>query len=196
VANARAYQQFERKIQPIASQDAIDEFKLFLTNWMKCQPPGYRDYDRWKGRTGLKRGRSAMATRLHGSVEHWRRGAIKNDGDILDLFRDAEYSKIPVTRIPDARLALRSARQFPKAYGLQVSVFSNDHPPPHIHVDFLDGNPTVRVEWPSLQPLRRDRPLSRSERSKLGHYLKMHQQNILHKLRIVFGSPTLLPAIA
>jgi hypothetical protein len=197
VANARAYGEFEHRIQPIASQGAINQFKSFLTNWMKCQPPGYRDYHRWKGRTGLKRGRSAMATHLHESVEHWRRGAIKNDGDILDLFRDAEYSRIPVTRIPDARLAaLRSARQFPKAYGLQVSVFSNDHPPPHVHVDFLDGNPTVRVEWPSLQPLRHDRPLSRSERSNLGHYLKLHQQNILHKLRIVFGSPTLPPAIA
>jgi hypothetical protein len=196
VANARAHQEFERKIQTTASQGAIDQFKSFLANWMKCQPPGYRDYDRWRGRTGLKRGRFAMTRHLHESLEHWRRGAIKNDADILDLFRDAEYSKIPVTRIPDARLAVRSARQFPKAYGLQVSVFSNDHPPPHIHIDFLDGKPTVRVDWPTLQPLPRDRPLSRSERSNLGHYLKLHQHNILHKLRIVFGRPTLPPAIA
>jgi hypothetical protein len=169
VANARAYQRFEHKIQTIASQSAIDQFKSFLANWMKCQPSGYRDYDRWIGRAGLKKGRSAIAMHLHESVQHWRRGAIKNDGDIFDLFRDAEYSKIPITRVPDARLtALRSARQLPKAYGLQVSVFSNDHPPPHIHVDFLDGKTTIRVEWPSLQPLRHDRPLSHSERSNLG----------------------------
>jgi hypothetical protein len=197
VANARAYQEFERRIQTNTSQGAIDQFKSFLASWMKCQPPGYRDYDRWKGRTGLNRGRSALTMHLHESLEHWRRGTIKKDGDILDLFRDAEYSKVPITRIPDAQLAaLRSARQFPKAYGLQVSVFTNDHPPPHIHVDFLDGNPTVRVEWPSLQPLRHDRRLSRSERSNLGHYLKLHQQNILRKLRIVFGGRVLPPAIA
>jgi hypothetical protein len=197
VANARAYQEFERELQTNTSQGAIDQFKSFLANWMKCQPPGYREYDRWKGPAGLKRGRSAMTTHLHGSLQHWRRGAMKIDGDILDLFRNAEYSKIPVTRIPDGRLAtLRSARQFPKAHGIQASVFSNDHPPPHIHVDFLDGNPTVRVEWPSLRPLRHDRPLSRSERSKLDHYLRLHQQNILRKLRIVFGNSTLPPAIA
>lgn len=217
VANARAYLEFDRTFEPAAFQNSILPFKQFLQEWMKSQPPGYRDYDRWIGyqdydrwtgyqdydqwrfgqrkrRPGLKKGRTAIATHLHESLEKWRRGAIKSDADILDLFREAEYSKIPIIRVPDVRLAaLSSVRQFPKAYGLKVSVYSNDHPPPHIHIDFLDDEGTVRVAWPTLQPLRGDRSLSGSERSKLSDYLKRYGEKILNKLRIVTGNPTLPP---
>ena len=206
LANAKAYQSLGRQILRIASQSAIDQFKSFLATWMKRQPPGYRDYDQWKGRMGVTNGEAAIKEHLHQSLEHWRlnygikghwrRSKTHNYIDVLDLFRDAEYSKISVTRILDARLpGLGSVREFPKAYGLQVSVFSNDHPPPHVHVDFLDGKPKLRVAWPSLQSLSNARPLSRSERSNLSEYLNLHGQNILRKLRIIFG-PTLPPAVA
>jgi hypothetical protein len=78
---------------------------------------------------------------------------------------------------------------------MQVSVFSNEHPPPHIHVDFLDSKIPVRVEWPSLQSLKQDRPLSRTERRDLNNYLVLHQPKILKRVRMVFSNPALPPAV-
>ena len=116
-----------------------NDFVQFIARWMKTQPAGYRDFDRWSGRYGLRNGEAALVEQLHFSLSHWRGEAIASDAYILDLYRDAEYSHVPVTRITDARLpGLRSARQFQKAYGMQVKVYSNEHPPPHIHVGFLD----------------------------------------------------------
>jgi Domain of unknown function (DUF4160) len=77
---------------------------------------------------------------------------------------------------------------------MQVSVFSNDHPPPHIHVDFLDSKAPVRVAWPSLQSLKRERPLSSTERRDLNDYLALHQLKILKRVRAVFD-PALPPAV-
>jgi hypothetical protein len=194
-ANARAYREFGRHIGG-ASGTQINNFKTFLAKWMKTQPPGYRDYDRWDNRDGLKKGQSAITAHLHQSLAHWRGEKIASDGTILDLYREAQYSQVPITRIPDARLlGLRSARRFPRAYGMQVSVFSNDHPPPHIHVEFLDSKVPVRVEWPSLQSLKQDRPLSRTERRDLNNYLALHQPNILKRVRMVFSNPALPPAV-
>jgi hypothetical protein len=105
IANARAYQEFEHKTKPTTSPHAIPQFKSFLAQWMKSQPPGYRDYDRWKGRAGFKRGRLALTTQLHDGLRRWRRGAIDNSADILDLFREADYSKVRTIRIADTRLA-------------------------------------------------------------------------------------------
>jgi Domain of unknown function (DUF4160) len=195
IANARGYREFSRR-GAIASKNQIDDFKAFLASWMKTQPAGYRDYDRWNGQAGLTKGKSAISSHLHESLRHWRGGSIESDADILDLYREAEYSQVPIIRIPDARLlGLRSARPFPKAHGLQVSVFSNDHPPPHIHVDFLDGDPSVRIGWPSLQPLKHDRGLSRTERRNLIEYLSLHQPKILERLRLVFSDTSLRAAI-
>jgi hypothetical protein len=195
VANARGYREFCRRAAIISKHQA-EEFRSFLVSWMKTQSAGYRDYDQWNGRSGLTNGQSAITTHLHESLRHWRGGKIESDAGILDLYREAEYSQIPIIRIPDARLpGLRSARPFPKAHGLQVSVFSNDHPPPHIHVDFLNGDVSVRVGWPSLQPLKYDRGLSRTERRNLTEYLKLHEPKILKRLRIVFNDRSLPVAL-
>ena len=185
VANAKAF----REIQRLPNSNL--NFTSFLASWMKSQPPGYRDYTLWNTRNGLKKGEAEITAHLHASVRHWRHGPIESDSSALHLYRNAEYSTVPIFRVPDRRLSLGSVRHFPKAFGLRVSVFSNDHPPPHIHVDFLDGNPTVRIGWPSLQPLGNGFSLSRSQRENLRHYLSLHRSKILERLKKVFGDPAL-----
>lgn len=118
---------------------------------MKSQPSGYRDYDQWNESNGLKKGRTAITNHLHDSLKHWRNEQIRTDAKILDLYQDLRYPKIPIFRVPDLS-GLGSVRRFEKSYGMQVCVFSNDHPPPHIHVDFLDNKTPIRVGWPSLAP--------------------------------------------
>ena len=84
---------------------------------------------------------------------------------------------------------LGSARYFPKKFGLRISVYSNDHPPPHIHVHFLNGERSVRVGWPSLQPLGHDRGLSSTERRDLGDYVQQYETKISKRVRAVFADP-------
>ena len=192
IANARGYRDFARKGVG-ATETQIDDFKSFLAEWMKTQPCGYKDYDQWNGRAGLLKGHSALTAHLHRSLAHWRSENIETDPAILNLYREAEYSKVPIIRIPDA--AIRSARQFPKAHGVQVSVFSNDHPPPHIHVNFRDGHGLVRVGWPSLEPLKHDRTLSSTEKWNLTTYVRLYQSKILKRVRLVFGDPKLPAAL-
>lgn len=125
----------------------------------------------------------------------WRQQSIQSDVEVLDLFRNAEYSHVPVVRINDVP-GLKSARLFPKAHKLRVIVWPNDHPPPHVHAKFLNGSPEVRIGWPSLEPLRGERTLSGAEQKVLRKYLKQYQPAILSKLRLVFDMPNLSPAIA
>lgn len=194
VANARAYQEVARRMPVRASVKQIDAFRSFLGKWMKTQPSGYRDYDQWSGRNGQTRGRFEITRHLHESLAKWRH-KLNVESGILDLYRDATYSKVPITRIHDNRLNLGSVRYFPKAHGLRVIVWSNDHPPPHIHVDFLNNSKPVRVVWPSLLPLRPDRQLTGGERRNLYKYLERHQASILERLRTVFCDQALVPAI-
>ncbi len=151
-----------------------------------------------KARQGLKQGHSEIIRSLHDNLTIWRgRERIRSDQSILELYRNAEYSRVPITGIHDARLVgFGSARQFPKAFGLQVTVYSNDHPPPHIHIHFSDGAIGVKVDWPSLQPSRNERSLTRTERRDLEGYLNLHQPKILDRVRAVFADPNLPPALA
>jgi len=74
-------------------------------------------------------------------------------------------------------------------------VFSKDHPPPHIHVDFLDGKAPVRVGWPSLEPLKHDRGLTSRQRRDLNNYMELYELKILKRIRMVFSHTSLKPAI-
>ena len=78
-------------------------------------------------------------------------------------------------------------RPFPNAYGMQVVVHTNDHPPPHIHIFIPPGGRETRYKWPELQPLKGDPPLQRSAEKALRRYLDAYGDEIREKLNSVYA---------
>jgi hypothetical protein len=186
VANARAHRRLPDHEDGVLTFPRIEYFSGFAASWMKTQPPGYRDYDLWcKSPQAMNKGRAALTSRLHEISSFLRPPSATVNPNVLRLYEDADYSRIPVVRVHDSRIPwLKSAKLF--AHGLQVMVYTREHPPPHIHVEYLDSNRAVRLEWPSLSPLRGERNLTSREERDLRTYLDDHQADIDMKVQKVF----------
>ncbi len=213
MANARAYLSMSRHEDVEITFPRIELFKGFASNWMKSQPPGYRDYVTWcRGSQGMQRGRSAIIERIHytssnSSVATLGSGKPTSvsvnvsaarsiiDSSIVRPFEKAEYTRIPIVRVRDSGLpSLEDSHLFPKASGIQVLVYTREHPPVHIHV-LLGEERCVRLAWPSLTPLEGDRGLSAKEMKNVNSYLKAYHDKIWHKLRTTFADPSLPRAV-
>jgi hypothetical protein len=104
----------------------------------------------------------------------------------LRLFEGVEYSGVPVMRVNDAQIpALRFARYFPAEAGIRISVHTREHPPAHIHVEFI-GQDEVKLQWPDLSPLKNERKLSNKELAKVESYLSRYSSEVEAKVRSVF----------
>jgi hypothetical protein len=195
MANARAHRMLEDREDGELESFRIDQFKGFASNWMKTeQPHGYRDFDKWyKSNSTMNKGLAAMTSRLHEISCHLNKHSWRSvSSEVLRLYEGADYSFVPVVRVPDPRISwLKSARLFPKAMGIQVMVYTREHIPIHIHVDFLNREKSVRLEWPSLSPLPGERTLSSHERKKLHSYLSKYQTDIREKLQKVYQQTNL-----
>ena len=128
--------------------------------WMSGQAAGYRDYRRWLPSRAFSQGRD-LAARFMAAV--LPKPSPRADSSLHTFFyRGAlDYRSMPLKRVDDlAATRVTVLRPFPKAYGVQVFVHSNDHPPPHIHVQAPPGATDTRYSWPKLAPLENDKPLS------------------------------------
>jgi hypothetical protein len=154
----------------------------------QTQPAGYRDYDQWcRNATTMHKGRAALTSRIHEiSPNHSR---LRVNAEVLRLYENAEYSRVPVVRVHDSRISwLKSARLFPKAHGVQVMVhLRGEHPPPHIHAEFLNSNKVVKIAWQPLGPMRGEPQLSAREEKHLRSYLEEYQDEMLEKLKKAFN---------
>jgi hypothetical protein len=186
MANARAYRQLQAHEDGMLTFSGIERFRGFASGWMKTQPKGYQDYDRWCRNTKtMNKGRAALTTRIHEISPNPYRRLV--DAKVLRPFENADYSWVPVVRVPDSRIPwLNSGRLFPKSHGVQVVVHTHEHPPPHFHAEFLNSNKVVRVAWPSLTPLRGS--LSKREEKYLRSYLAEFHDEIHQKLQNVYGA--------
>lgn len=82
---------------------------------------------------------------------------------------------------------LRLGKAYPKHNGIRVWVHTNDHRPPHIHVESPPGSEKARYSWPEMQPLPGDTRLSTSEENALGEYVRRFGPSIHRKLESVYG---------
>jgi hypothetical protein len=57
-------------------------------------------------------------------------------------------------------------------------VYTREHPPAHIHVEFLGSEKTVKLGWPSLEPLPGEPTLSGHEEKDLRAYMATHRAQI------------------
>jgi hypothetical protein len=165
---------------------AYPSFATRLEDWMKGQGPGYRDFHLYAGRS-LRRGRLVCSQRILRFAPPRERVPRKLPAEFL--FRSA--TGVPTYLVVDAEIASGVLRPFPKYKGIVVATHSNDHQPPHIHVEMSPGHKLTRCEWPSLEPLRGEPPLSNKERSRLCEYLKEYGAGVWERLRSVYKNPEL-----
>ena len=197
LANAHAFRIALRR-QPAAIRQCVEQ-------WMHKQGPGYRDFSRclapavfadWRrtatrhmrntGMNGIACGDSA----LYANRVIMRDTVIFRDGRKISLPTEFLYDGLARTVAP-LRLVLDAPgvgvlKPFPKYVGLRVQVHSNDHPPPHIHVEMPPGTPFTRLEWPTLDTLTGDPALSRSEQKNLDKYLSKYWDAIDQKIKEVY----------
>lgn len=195
MANAHAHRHCRDHEDATLSFPRIEHFRGFAASWMKTQPPGYRDYDLWcKSTQAMSKGRAALTSRLHEISGHLRHPPATVSPEVLRLYENADYSRVPVVRIHDIPW-LKSGRLFPKAHGLQVMVYTREHPPAHIHVEFLGSEKIVRLGWPSLVPLHGEPTLSAREEKYLQDYMAIYRGQIDRKVQKVFQQPSLAPTV-
>ena len=177
--------------------------------WMRNQAPGYSSFYKRVGKKfimGLvKAKRYFLEVYEKSKFLLWPDGlailTIVETGGIVtwDKKRDAILKKTrskdkwpfiidkkidpPVYLMPD-KLAqsIRIVKPFPKKFGIQVFVHTNDHKPPHIHIRLLNKNIETRYEWPNLRPLAGDDCLSSSELGLLQKYLILYRKEINEKV--------------
>jgi hypothetical protein len=170
--------------------------------WMSAQGPGYCDFHNWTGHNLaagkrkaaefiLKRPRvnppDGRVSLSHGYAGTIRPGDLaKTGGPSEFLFERIRWLKTRIYLVVDKAVPwLRLVRPFPKHAGLQVSVHTNDHKPPHIHVKVLQRGLETRYSWPTLSPLLRDPPLSKRYEAELQAYVERYRHQIEAKVKSV-----------
>ena len=144
---------------------------------MDGQGPGYRDYRRWSKWPALRRGRDRAATYILRSRPAPR--PLMSGSPLDFLYRDTKVYRVPIVRVHDRDTGhAGTLRPFPKELGLQVLVYSNEHPPPHIHIHVVQDEYWTRYSWPELLPLESEPPLSRKDAAALQKYVHRHGSEI------------------
>ena len=107
MANARAHRHLKDHEDVQLTFSRIEHFKGFASSWMKTQPPGYRDFDRWcKTSPAMQRGRGALTSRLHEISCYTRHQRSNVNSNVLRPYESADYSRIPVVRVHDSGIFL------------------------------------------------------------------------------------------
>jgi hypothetical protein len=159
--------------------------------WMATQGPGYNDFKEWLPPrfTDGERRVVAFMTRHAAAKNRLALSPMPTSTSAYAwhpaefLFRNTALPSVPVYIILDLSVPwVRVARPFPKQFGLQVFVYSNDHNPPHMHIECPPGTKRTRYRWPELKPLPGDNPLASSEEKCLRQYLAAHGHAIERKI--------------
>jgi hypothetical protein len=95
---------------------------------------------------------------------------------------------VGATRILLDLESLRILKPFPKFEGMRVIVHTNDHPPPHFHVERPPGQDITRYLWPEVKPYPGDKQLSASEEKDLRGYLDRFGEKIGQKIQVVYSA--------
>ena len=157
--------------------------KKRVSAWMDAQGPGYRDYGRWLGRNRFDEGCRLSAFYMTQPI---RGGAAPVAPPAEFLFAPPTRKSVPTRLVINTRVGM--LKRFPKFFGMRVVVHTNEHPPPHFHVERPPGTPVTRYRWPELTPYPEDPPLSNSEEKELRKYVKRYGEGIDKKVRSVFPS--------
>jgi hypothetical protein len=175
LANARSHRVALQK-QPHSIRSAVEQ-------WMLSMEPGYRDFKRYISAPAFSIGTRTATQLMLGPA------GAKSSLDLPSEFLYAGLSRrapVPLYIVADVGF-LGILKPFPKYEGIQVLVHTNDHPPPHIHVQIPPGTDYTRLAWPGLEPLKNDPSLSRSELRRLQTYIEKYGKGIEGKITTVYA---------
>lgn len=195
LSNAHAFRTALRR-QPAQVRDQVKQ-------WMQTQGPGYRGFARclspsaftdWRRIAINRMQRAARVIKLPGSAIPCGYGIDLFGAQPRTKTMPAEFlfsgltgSTVPTFLVPDVR-GVGVLRPFPKHAGIRILVHTNDHPPPHVHVEIPPGHDFTRLQWPVLQPLEGDSSLSGRQQKSLDKYLSKYREQIDHKIKQVYQS--------
>jgi hypothetical protein len=184
LANAQALRGFRRSVPSKLVKQA--------ENWMATQGPGYSDFKEWlppRFTSGERRAAVFMAAIPAAAKNRFALSPMPTSASAYAwhpaefLFRNTARPSVPVYIILDLSVPwVRVAKPFPKQFGLQVFVYSNDHNPPHMHIDSPPGTKRTRYQWSELKPISGDSRLTSSEEKRLRQYLDAHGRAIERKI--------------
>jgi hypothetical protein len=180
------------------------QFKTAIAAFMRSKGPGYRHYHQYVRKPAFTNGQRELGKnmlvvpldggmlspafveiaklRFRGHPDSWPGELLFSPFAVATVSRQVPRYFVLDVPVPFLRLI----RPFPRAYGLQVFVHANDHPPPHFHVSMPPGRPLGRYQWPSLDPVPGDATLTGSARKNLDAYLDHHRKKIVERLRAVY----------
>lgn len=154
---------------------------------MRKQGPGYRDFEEWippRFIAGERRA-SAFMTVPAAAANHLTCIPAPGDASAYTwhpaefLFRHAAERHVPIYIILDPSIPfVQVAKPFPKNFGLQIFVHTNEHKPPHIHIDCPPGTPYTKYQWPELTPLPGQHSLRTADENNLHEYINKFRSGI------------------
>lgn len=175
LANARAF------VRALGSQPS--GLKSRTSSWMKNQGVGYRDFDKWTKPLSFHQG-TLTATKFMTEPQP-PIGSLVGPADFL--FHDIRRYSVAPFIVDDLRHgSVGLLRPFRKDFGLQVFTHSNDHPPPHVHIQRPPGSRDVRYLWPELTPLKGEPPLAKSGEKALREYTAVYGNEIEKRIQEIY----------
>jgi hypothetical protein len=175
LANAHAYQK--------ALTRQVSALKSAVAAWMRSQPKGYRDFHQWIARKRFEHGCRRAANYMLQPVSAHSPSHLAEPAEFL--FSMPRRSSVP-TRILLDLSSIRILKPFRKFDGMRVVVHTNDHPPPHFHIERPPGTDVTRYLWPDLKPYPGDKELSGSEEKNLRSYVDRFGRKIGQKICTVY----------
>ena len=156
-----------------------------ILNWMKKQGSGYRDFERWLGAGVFGKGCDIAAEHMIEPISGQIQISARLPADFL--FSGLNRFSIPTQLINDIGTKdVGIVKPFPNDFGMQVLVHTNDHPPPHIHIQQRQGAQETRYLWPQLIPYRGDSKLSASAEKGLQKYMAKYGSEIQKKVGQIY----------
>lgn len=149
---------------------------------MKTQGPGYEDFDQWVTDDEWSLAEVELSEDLR---SHVRPGALRPVPG-TGAFLSARVSRRGIPTYMVRSTAVGLLRPFPKFAGMKLEVHTNDHLPPHFHVQQPIGRDRGSFVWALHTPVR-SVPLSPAERANVSSYLQRYGEAIRAKLAIVYG---------
>jgi hypothetical protein len=183
LANARALRSIPR----------YGSFFSEAAAWMRTQGAGYCDFEEWlparfiageRWASVLMTGPAPVANRVLNPMPRGASACAWHPAEFL--FRYAAERCVPIYIILDPSVPLvQIAKPFPKYRGLQIFVCTNDHKPPHIHINCPPGTPYTHYQWPDLTPLPGYRSLSAADEKNLQKYAGKFGSDIKRKIMAI-----------
>ena len=193
MANANAIRELGKWQAKASSTHSKNRaFEARMSSFLESQPAGYRDFGLWVDDRRFRLGKEKV-------IDEFRRSllprALKVKSDLPSglvpghvYFRERGVQGCPVYLVMDsASRHLRRVRPFPRAFGMRILVHTNDHPPPHVHLERPVGKEYGRYSWPDFEPLKGAAPIPRALKKDLGGYLEEYGKGIGNKIDEVYS---------